>query len=145
MTMLVPARVRDCACPGTPHADDGDVVYLSPTISLDGGIAAEQDLVKAAGDSDLLIRSWVKTFLRYEAKGWNLVDEAGEPVPFDLDALLADYALARPAADKAVDLYGDTVLNPLLERQQRGRSRTGPTTGTTSATPRRTRKSPASR
>jgi len=143
MSSLVSARVRDCACPDTPHADEGDVVYLSPTISLDGGIAAEQDVVKAAGDSDALIRLWVKTFLTHEAKGWNLVDENG-PVPFSLDALLSDYALSRPAADVAVDMYGDTVLGPLLARLA-ARSRTGQTTATTSATRRRTRKSPASR
>lgn len=138
MAELVTARVRDCACPGTPH-DDGDVVYLSPVISLDGGIAAEQDVVKAEGDTDKLIRLWVRTFLTFEAKGWNLVDEAGEPVPFSLDALFSDYGLARPAADKAVDLYGDTVLGPLLKRLV-GRSPTGQTTATTSRTRQRTRK-----
>jgi hypothetical protein len=134
-------RVRDCACPGTPH-EEGDVVYLNPTLSLDGGIAAEQDIVKAAGDSDLLVRSWVKTFLTHEAIGWNLVDEDG-PRPFSVDDLLADYALARPAADAAVDRYGDTVLGPLLARLA-GRSPTGRTTGTTSRTRPRTRKSPVS-
>lgn len=138
---LEPARVRDCACPGTPH-EEGDVVYLSPTISLDGGIAAEQDVANSKGDSDLLIRLWVRTFLTHEAKGWNLVDENG-PVPFDLDTLFADYALARPAADRAVELYGDTVLAPLLARLTK-QSPTGQTTGTTSRTPKRTKPSPAS-
>lgn len=135
---LVPARVRDCACPGTPH-DDGDVVYLSPTLTLDAGIAAEQDLAASEGDTDKLIRLWVKTFLTHEAKGWNLVDEEGAPVPFDIDALLSDYALARPAADKAVDMYGDTVLTPLLARLGR-HSPTGQTQVTTSRTRSRTRK-----
>lgn len=136
-------RVRDCACPDTPHTD-GDVVYISDRISLDGGVAAEQDVAKANGDTDVLVRLWIKTFLTHEAKGWNLTDEAGEPVPFSLDALLSDYALARPAADAAVERYGETVLAPLLARQAQ-RSRTGPTPGTTSRTPRRTRAQSASR
>ena len=84
----VPVRVRDCACPDTPH-DEGDIVYLLPTLPMDGGILAEQQMTEAQGDGQRLTRLWLKTFITYGAVGWNLVDEAGEPVPFDIEVILA--------------------------------------------------------
>jgi hypothetical protein len=114
MSELVPVRVRDCACPDTPHADEGDLVYLLPTLPFDGGILAEQQMLEAAaaGDGNRLNRMWLRTFLEYGATGWNLTDEDGEPVPFDLDVLLADWRLSRPAADRASDLYAASVMEP---------------------------------
>jgi hypothetical protein len=135
---LVPVRMRDCACPHTPHADDGDLVYLAPMLDLDGGIRAEQELVASIGDGPKLTRRWTHTFLEHGARGWNLLDEAGEPVPFDLSAITSDYRLARPVANKASELYADTVMAPFLAAQK-VRSPTGPTPDTTSARPRRIR------
>jgi len=138
-------RVRDCACPGQPHNGEGDWVLLAPTLSLTGGLAAEQDLLAAnqahPDDADLrtvdLQRRWVETFVRYGARGWNLKDEDGNDVPFSVDGLLDDYAIARPVADRASDLYTDTVLRPFLARLD-ARSPTGRTTSSTSPRRRRT-------
>lgn len=122
-------RVRDCACPGTPH-EEGDFVYLAPTLSAEGGIAAEQDMTSTR-DSDELTRKWLITFVRFGARGWNLVDEDGD-VPFDVDDLLADWAIARPVALRAGELYQAAVIAP-FQQQPAKRSPTGRTRATTSA------------
>ena len=44
------ARMRDCACPGTPHAEEGDGCYLRPTVSLRGGMALEAELTAAVNE-----------------------------------------------------------------------------------------------
>lgn len=152
MSELVPVRVRDCACPDGLH-EDGDVVLVRSTISLDGGLAAEHDSatamaeaiangVAAAGGvppkewseaqkaemtrdmSEFLRRKWLVTYVRYGAVAWNFEDEAG-PIPFDVEVILADYGLAQPVAEKGDELYGDTVARPLLARQATT-SRRGP-------------------
>ena len=144
----VVVRVRDCACPGTPHADEGDVVYLRPKLSLAGGIAAQQDLVASRGpdgtaDVAELTRRWLVTYVRYGAIGWNFTGEAGEPVPFDVNVLLDDFSLADSVADKADDLYAEAVLRPLgLSRPKT--SPTGPTDASTSRTRRSRSTSPRS-
>lgn len=131
MTEPTSVRVRDCACPGTPHPD-GDVVYLAPKLSLAGGLAADFDIRKAAGDGTFLAQLWQVTFVRYGAIGWNLVDEDG-PVDFDVNALLEDYTLARPVAEAADDLYGEAVMRPLVARLKATSPR-GRTNGSTSVT-----------
>jgi hypothetical protein len=147
MGSLIEVRVRDCACPDAPHPD-GDIVYLRPKIGLEGGIAAQQALAKADGDVEVLTRLWLSLFVRYGATGWNLRDEGGA-VPFDVDALLADYALSWAVAEKAEELYGDDVMRPLLNRPSTT-SQAGPTVVSTSATntstrsPRRRSSPPAS-
>ena len=135
----IPVRVRDCACPDTPHPD-GDVVYLAPMLGLEAGIRAEQDLIAAAGDADQLTRRWLDTFLRYSTTGWNLTGEGGAPVPFDVEVLIADWRLARPVANAAADLYSDAVLAPFVKAPAPP-SPTGPTVRTTSPIRRRTRSS----
>ena len=148
MAEPVPVKVRECACPGHPHNGEGDVVLLAATISLDGGLAAEQDLVavNAEHPTDVpariaaVTRRWASTFIRYGATGWNLLDDEGNPVPFDVDAVLSDYLIARPVADKAADLYTDAVMRPFLTKQD-NRSPTGRTTNSTS---RRRRSGPKS-
>jgi hypothetical protein len=142
MPELVPVRVRDCACPDAPHVAEGDVVYLAPHLDIDGGIEAERDLVESAGNERTLTRRWLRTFITYGAKGWNVVDEAGEPVPFDVSDILSDWALARPLGDVASNLYTESITAPFVKAQA-ARSPTGPTADTTSPTPRRTRRSPA--
>ena len=121
-------RIRDCACPGTPHAEEGDAVFLSPTLPAEGGIAAEQDMTDSGGDANALTRRWLLTFVRYGAKDWNLTE------PFDVDVLLADWALARPVAIRAGELYQASVMAPFLPTPAK-RSRTGRTPVTTSPTP----------
>lgn len=131
MSIPVPVRVRDCACPHTPHAEEGDIVYLAAHLDIDGGVEAERDLIESKGDERALTRRWLHTFIRHGAKGWNLTDEEGEPVPFDVDAIEADWALARPIGNAASDLYTESVISPFQTAQQ-VRSPTGPMPPTTS-------------
>ena len=146
MAELEKVRVRDCECPNKPHNGEGDWVALAPHLSLEGGLAAEQDVyaanVESADETAISLnvqRRWALTFIRFGAKAWNLVDEHGDSVPFDVQAILDDYAIARPLADSAADLYAESVLRPFQVRLAT-RSPTGPTTATTSSRRRQTRK-----
>ena len=137
-------KVREC--PTHLHNGEGDWVAHAPTLSHDGGLAAEHDLPADAAQypdpnerAAALQRRWVITFLRYGAKDWNFHDENGEPIPFDVQTLLDDYSLGRVVAEKAADLYSDSVLRPFQQRLAT-RSPTGRTTATTSKTRSRTRK-----
>ena len=137
MPTQIAVRVRDCACPDTPHADEGDIVYLSPTLSLEGGILAEQQLYDSAGDAARLTRLWLRTFVEHGATGWNFTDENGDPVPFDVSVILADWSLARPIGDAASDTYSESVMRP-FQMTAASRSPTGPTRRGTSRTRRPT-------
>ena len=138
MTEPVAVRVRDCECPGTPHGD-GDLVYLAPKLSLAGGLAASADISAALGNGTMLAELWLVTFVKHGAIGWNVVDEDGDPVPFDVNVILEDYDLAMPVAEKADELYGDTVARPFLQRLK-AISRRGPTEPSTSPTAPSTKK-----
>lgn len=153
----VPVRVRGCACPGSPHdgqdgREDGDVVYLAPFLSLAGGLAAEDDIQKAGRpvatdptlleiDADVLRQRWLLTYVRHGPVGWNLLDAAGDPVPLDVEVLLADYRIGQPVADVAADLYSEAVTSPLANRRN-GHSRNGPKAGSTSPRRPSTKKRP---
>lgn len=141
-------RVRDCACPGTPHVEEGDAVFLHPKLSATGGMAAELVITgwmadqarqgKRSADLDgEVTRELLLLFVRHEAVGWNLVDAEGDPIPFDVDDLLADWALARPVTIRAGDLYSKTVIAP-FQRTPAERSPTGQMPATTSRTRKRT-------
>lgn len=160
---LVPVRVRACECPDAIHPD-GDAVYLLPSLSLEGGAAAELDreIVMDGFEASTektrlttaLLARWTSTYVRYGAVGWNFerLDEHGrrEPIPFDVEALVSNYRLSKLVAAKANDLYSEDILGPLLEaakaaelnRAQR-RSRTGQT-GSSTSRKRSTSKPPAS-
>src|SRR5262245_43976162 len=128
MTDSLAVKVKDCSVEG--H-EEGHSVFLAPTLPMDGGITAEQDLFAAAGDERLLTRLWLKTFITYGATGWDLCDGEGGELDFDLDLLLSDWTLARPVANRASELYADSVMAPFLSKPAE-RSRTGRTRGTTS-------------
>src|SRR5690349_16815535 len=135
-------RFRDCTCPETPHSEpssewgglDGDVVELRPYLDLAGGsealrftrdaiAAADGDLDKATSFMGEMVGP---VYVRRGVVGWNLVDENG-PVPCTLEALEAlPYVDAYEIADRADDLYGESVLAPLVKRIGSS-SRTGPT------------------
>lgn len=109
-------RVRDCECPGHAHNGTGDVVYMRPRASVPLGLAVEADVIAAAGNSQLLRRSWIVSYIREGVVGWNLVDERGKPRPLDVQELVDDYAVGMVIAEKADELYGDAVVTPLLTR-----------------------------
>lgn len=135
----VAVRVRDCACPDGGH-EEGDVVFLAPTPSLRLGLEAQRDIRESLGDGSLLAEKWLVTFVRHGAIGWNFNDEDG-PIPFDVEAVLADYSIAQPVAEKADELYGEAVTRPLLDRL-RSISRRGPTDASMSPTNGSTQKQP---
>lgn len=161
MPSLVPVRVADCGCPDTPH--DGHHVLVAPKISLDGAIEAEKAMLQAGRDfpnigkvdpdnlenltpeqvqaigdrARALQYAWSPIFIRHGAKDWDLCDEQGNPIPFDVDEILADYELSLTVAGALNDLgYGQSVMAP-FQRAQEKPSLSGPTTDTTS--PPRTR------
>ena len=161
MSERISVRVRDCACPDKAHASpdanglDGDRVFIREKLSLEGGTAAELDLLTVQGIEDeerramaLMVR-WTSTYVRYGASGWNFrhVDPTGAITdrPFDVDVLLDDYELARAVAERCNELYGNGDASPLLRgaqapnRQQR-RSPTGRTGSSTSPRRASTRK-----
>ena len=138
---LVPVAVGACRCPGAPHPD-GDVVFLSPTLPLRGGLLAEATMLRVWSNLDTSGRVPTQTeksleieaglrevYVRYGVREWNFLDEMG-PVPVTeatIDArLLADFSLARPVSEKADSLYTPSVLDPLLARL----SKSSPTTRT---------------
>jgi len=158
MSERIEVRVRDCACPDTPHPD-GDVVYMSPTVGLELGMAAEMDMGSVADLPDnrkftALVARWGVTYVLYGAIGWNFTDEKREPVPFDVSVLLEDYTLGKPVADKGADLYGPTVMAPFVkaaEEAQRKRrpprspaGQTTPSTSPSQVVPLRGRSRPSS-
>lgn len=126
----VAVRVRDCACPGAPHGD-GDIVFLSPTPSLACGLAAQADIIASSSNGSILAQKWLVTFVSYGATSWNLLDERGKAIPFDVQVILDDYTIAAPVAEQADSLYGDAVMRPLLARLNASLD-TGPTNGSTS-------------
>jgi hypothetical protein len=146
-----------CRHPGTPH--ERHTVYLRPHIGLEGGLAAEAVLVDVnrllpadpdkVPDSDPIwaqraaeiMRRWLPIFIRHGAVGWDL-DE-----PFEVEAILADFGLARPVAEAASDRYTDEVMAP-FQAAPAMTSSPGPTGASTSPAPtsiqtRRRRSSPA--
>lgn len=152
-------RVRDCACPGTPHPD-GDEVYLRPHLDLAGGLAAEGALLesvrryplsdnapkaveaKVVAERTAYLRpAWFEIFLRHGAIGWNLLDSDGHAVPFDVDDLIGDYSLARLAAEQANEQYSGSVLAPFQTPPAR-HSQNGQTAGGTPLPSARTRSQP---
>jgi len=150
------ARFRDCTCP--EKHEEGDGVLLRPTVSLQGGLAAEAAIIGVIGEMQeqgveltedainvRLAPRLMDLFIRDGAAGWNVLDEDG-PVPFDVEAVLADYAIARPVGDFAADLYTPAVMRPLTARLS-AISQRGATPVSTSATRGRTRKpsAPSSR
>lgn len=160
MSATVPVRVRDCACPDTPHAEEGDIVMVSPTLSFAGGLAAEQALAAAADAVPLADNAskaeqervglarlarvqpdWLRIFVEHGAVGSNFL-----PEPFDPKDILADYSIARIVSDAVADLgYGQAVLAPFLtppaRRSPPGQTGTGGTSRLPTPTPTRRKSS----
>lgn len=134
----VPVPIGPCACPGTPHTD-GDVVELRTRLGLSAGVQLQRLIVEARQnrpDSIELTGKLAESYLLVGVAGWNLVDEAGRPVPVTPDTiqaqLLADFSRSAELADKADELYMGPVLGPLVKRAA-SLSPTTTTAGSTSA------------
>lgn len=141
----VEVRLDGCYCPGTPH--DADVVYLRPSLSMAGGMAAQAAIQEGASDQFVLQELLAQVWIRHGVISWNLVDEDG-PVPLTPDNVVAALPYGkggRLVAERADALYAEDILAPLRERLA-SISRSGRTNGSTS-TPKpstRRRRSPSS-
>ena len=137
-TTPVEVVVGPCECPGTPHPD-GDLVYLAPSLSMAGGMAAQGVIAEAAGDVIRLQELLANVWLRHGVVGWNFLDEQGQPVPLTESTLATALPFGkggRLVAERADDLYAEDILAPLVERVAT-LSKRGPTTSSrpvTSAT-----------
>lgn len=128
-----------CYCPGTPHAD-GDVVYLAPQLSMAGGMAAQAAIAEGITDPMVMQERLATIWTRYGIVGWNLLDEDGRAVDIDAGSIAACLPYGkggRLVADKADDLYAEDILAPLVQRLA-STSASGPTSGSTSRTRKRT-------
>lgn len=132
---LVSVPVGACACPHRddqpPPHPDGDVVYLPPKPSLALGLAVQADINSSLGDGTFLRQRWMVTYVELGPVGWNRVDAKGKPAPYDPKVLVADFDAGLAVAEKADQLYGDTVTRPLVERL-RAILPSGPTDDSTS-------------
>lgn len=137
MTDLVPVRISDCRCPNTPHdgkdgRDDGDIAYLRPFLDYAGGSEALRMMARAAGDVTLFAELVGPVYIRRGLARWNRIDEDGESLPIPDDpASDLRYEDAYWLAEKADDLYGESVLAPLAKRIAMS-SQPGPMNGSTS-------------
>jgi hypothetical protein len=108
MTDLVP--VVDVPCPHGGEHPDGHLVALRPKIGLVGATVATERLREAFPDIALIKGALVETYVRY-----GVAEVDGEPVTLDdIEAILADEAAGRIVAEKADDLYSESVTAPLV-------------------------------
>lgn len=107
----VVVRIGECACPGTPHADDE--VYLRPKLDYAGGAAA---LAAMVGPVETLSSRLVPVYIEHGVLGWNLVGDDGLPLAYEPDLILGDWEIAYEVGDRADDLYSQRVLAPLIQR-----------------------------
>jgi hypothetical protein len=138
-TEPVEVRLPACYCPGSPH--EADLVYLSPALSMAGGMAAQSAIAEGFTDQIRLQELLAEVWIRHGVVAWNLVDEDG-PIPVTRDNVLRALPYGkggRQVADRADDLYAEDILSPLVERLKTTSPR-GRTNGSTSATRPSTRK-----
>lgn len=113
MTDLVP--VEDVPCPHGGEHPGGHFVALRPKIGLVGATIATQRLRDAFPDMALIKGALVETYLRY-----GVAQMDGNPItPQDIEALLADEEAGRIVADKADELYSESVTAPLVNAVSR--------------------------
>lgn len=141
MTDLIPVRIGECLCPGSPHAD-GDFVYLRPKLGLSAGIALQRLIVEAnqqqGVDAAEMTGKLAEAYLLHGVAEWTLLDANGKLIPVTNETvayqILSDFSRSEAAADKADDLYMGPVLAPLVNRALAS-SQTTPTKGSTSPIP----------
>lgn len=132
----VAVHVGECRCAGTPHAPDGDVVYLASEASMTMGLRSNGAVAKADGDEALLELYLGRVFIEEGITDWTFVDESGDSIPVNptnIERLLPWGNGGADLAEKANDLYGKTILAPLVKRSL-NTSGLGPTNGSTSHT-----------
>lgn len=135
----IPVRMRDCSCPGQPHAA-GDFAYLKPQADLSIGLAAHTAIFNSGTDVEELQVALGKAYTVNGIHHWDLLNAEGKPLPVSKAAVEAlSWAAIAPVADKASMLYSDEVLAPLQARASK-LSPNGRTKGSTSPKRRTTSK-----
>lgn len=128
-------------CPGTPHPED--LVYLTPRLTLEGGISATNLIAAAGGDASRIVPALMASWVRYGVVGWTFVDETGADIPVtpaNIDEQLGGFSEASIAVAEAADaLYSEALLRPLGLRSGRP-SQPGLTAPSTSPSPSSPRK-----
>jgi hypothetical protein len=142
----VEVRLEACFCPNAPH--DSDIVYLAPSLSMAGGMAAQSAISAGLTDSLKLQELLAEVWIRHGVVGWNLLDEDGDDLPVTPATIAAALPYGkggRLVAERADDLYAEDILAPLVQRLK-STSRRGSNNDSTSPTPTRTRtrRSPSS-
>ena len=124
-----PFRFRDCACPGTPHdgkegRDDGDTVTFRERLPFAAGVKA----LRLIFDGETDAANALPVYLVEGPEAWNLLDNAGRPVPLTKEALEAlPFADQYEIGDQGDTLYAGEVVAPLVRRMKKS-SATSPTT-----------------
>jgi hypothetical protein len=153
----VQVRFRDCECPGTPHAEEGDIVLLRPRLNYQGGAECYAAIMSAPKKVESDGKGGVRVtidqmrvaehvgpaYLRHGPIGWNVADEDGNGVPFDNEWLVAElpFEQAYPIVEAADDLYGEVVVTPFKMRTSKpsanGQTGNGSTSGRQKSTSKR--------
>lgn len=116
---LVPVLLGFCPCEGKPH-EDGDTVYLYPELSVPAGIRARAwfvEAMKGETDSASLQEQIAELWLTVGVARWTFVFDDGEPIPVTPEYVIRALPYGkggRLVADKADDLYVDSVVAPLV-------------------------------
>ncbi len=132
----IPVAV-DCLCPGRPHPG-GDTISLRPELDAGGGFGVT---LAMQGDPDNITERLGRAYLAAGIVEWTFLDDGGAPVPVTRANVrrLRWNAAIYAVADRASELYGSAVLDPLVGASKRltrgnGSSPSGPTPEPTSAT-----------
>lgn len=118
-TEPVKVRIGDCECPGAPHSD-GDYAYLRPRLSAEGGAAAYQAVLNNHSDNEALAGTLGRIFLLDGIVRWDPLDDDGKPISIEaaVDGAVDWTSTLLPIADKADELYAESVLRPFLKAKE---------------------------
>ena len=136
MTDLVPVRVP---CPSGQHPD-GDSVSLRPKIGLPGGYEARRKIgeLRDGATHEEVIGLLLDVYVRHGVAAWTFHDDKGEPIEVTRDAIreriLDNLDTALIVADKADELYSESVVVPLVAAASKSSQATPPATSTSPTT-----------
>jgi hypothetical protein len=115
----VKVRIGDCECPDTPHSD-GDHAYLRPRLTAEGGAAAYQAVLNNHEDNERLAGTLGRIFLLDGIVRWDILDDGGKPISVRaaIDGAVDWTDTLLPIADKADEMYAESVLRPFLKAKK---------------------------
>jgi hypothetical protein len=116
----VPVPLGYCPCEGTPHPD-GDIVYLYPELSAPAGMAVRGLMVEGASGigAETFQERLGELWLKVAVASWTFLDDDGSPIPLTPENIVRALPYGkggRLVADKADDLYADSVVAPLVKQ-----------------------------